>query len=91
MKLLIVGKNARKGDSFFSFLIKNTQGAATCLAWNGSAFEFNWASDFVKDFIADYILDDADRDGKPELFVLGVTGEVTGSFALNRLQVFCQR
>ncbi|MBN2109421.1 MAG: VCBS repeat-containing protein [Deltaproteobacteria bacterium] len=88
---MIAGKNAQKGDSFFNFLIKNTQGAATCLAWNGSAFEYNWASDFVKDFIADYILDDTDGDGKPELFVLGVTGEVTGSFALNRLQVFRER
>jgi hypothetical protein len=88
---MIVGKNAQKGDSFFNFLIKNTQGAATCLAWNGSTFEYNWASDFVKDFIADYILEDADRDGKPELFVLAVTGEVTGSFALNRLQVFRRR
>jgi len=88
---MIVGKNAKKGDSFFNFLIKNTQGAATCLVWNGSAFEYNWASDFVKDFIADYLLDDADNDGTPELFMLSVTGDISGSFAMNRLQVFRQR
>lgn len=88
---MIVGKNAQKGDSFFSFLIKSTQGAACCLVWNGSAFAPNWTSEFSKDFVADYLLADADADGSPELFVLGVTGDLDGSFAMNKIQVFRQR
>jgi len=91
LPFMIVAKNITRGESFLNFLFKSTHGALCCMAWDGSAFSYNWVSDVVKDYIADYILEDGDGDGLQELYVLSVSGAALHEAAVNRIQIMRQR
>jgi len=85
---VIVARNSKKGKTFLKKLADYNQGEVLGLNWDGSDLGASWSSGLLKDHVADYIVEDFDKDGKKELYILSVKAEGFFGKSRNRITVF---
>ena len=85
---IIVAKNSKSGSGIMNKFVFFDQGEMYCLQWTGSDLVPIWKSSLFKDYITDYMLEDLDKDGKKELYVLSVSEEGMWGKAMNKVTCF---